>query len=120
MARRTLTDKGVAALKPRARLYPKADPQLPGHYIRVMPSGSKSFVCTARTPGGKQVWHTIGSSLILTIDEARTKARAIMAAVKAGKRPGALRASPASPNSGSSAMSRPRASYRRRDAPLSG
>ena len=120
MARRTLTDKGVAALKPRARLYPKADPQLPGDYIRVMPSGSKSFVCTARTPGGKQVWHTIGSSLILTIDEARTKARAIMAAVKAGKRPGARelrrrrRTVVQAPCRGQGPP------FRRRDAPLSG
>ena len=85
MARRTLTDRGVAALKPRARLYPKADPQLPGHYIRVLPSGSKSFACVARGPSGKQVWHTLGSSLILTIDEARAKARVVMAAVKAGE-----------------------------------
>ena len=34
MARKTLTDKGVAALKLRSKLYAHPDPQLPGHYIR--------------------------------------------------------------------------------------
>ena len=39
-----LTDKRVAALKPRHKMYVSPDPQLPGHYVRVMPSGTKSYV----------------------------------------------------------------------------
>ena len=35
MARKTLTDKGVAAIKPRAKTYTHSDPMLPGHYVRV-------------------------------------------------------------------------------------
>jgi len=46
--RKTMTDKGVAALKPRSSPYP--DPQMVNHYIRVRESGSKSFVCQARDP----------------------------------------------------------------------
>ena len=48
--RKTLTDKGVAALKPRAARYAEPDPQLRGHYVRVQPSGAKSFVAVARDP----------------------------------------------------------------------
>ena len=84
MARRSLTDKGILALKPRAKLYSFADPQLPGHYVRVMASGSKSFAVVARDPSGKQIWATIGSSSLLGIDEAREKARTAIAAIKAG------------------------------------
>jgi hypothetical protein len=42
--RRTMTDKGVAALKPRAQRYAVGDPELRGHWIRVQPSGAKSYV----------------------------------------------------------------------------
>ena len=34
------TDKDVAELKPEQSCMCYPDPQLPGHYIRVMPSGS--------------------------------------------------------------------------------
>ena len=37
--RKTITDKGVAALKPRAKRYAYPDPELRGHWIRVQPSG---------------------------------------------------------------------------------
>jgi integrase len=85
MARKTLTDKGVAALKPRSKLYAHPDPQLPGHYIRVTPAGSKSFVAVARDPRGKQVWTTIGNATHTGIEEAREQARDVMKRVKAGQ-----------------------------------
>lgn len=85
MARRTLTDRGVTALKPRAAMYTHPDPQLPGHYIRVMPSGTKSYVVAARDPRGKQVWSTIGNAALIDIDEARSKARSVVSAIKAGE-----------------------------------
>ena len=84
MARKTLTDKGVAALKPRAKLYAHADPQMPGHYVRVTPAGAKSFAVMARDPRGKQVLQTIGSASMIGIEEARAKARETIAAIKAG------------------------------------
>ena len=84
MARRTLTDKGVSALKPRAKRYHFADPEMKAHFIRVMPSGTKSFAVFARDPSGKQVLHTIGAVGVITIEEARQKARAAVAAIKAG------------------------------------
>src|SRR5262245_44778505 len=83
MSRKTLTDRGVAALKPRAKLYAFPDPELRGHYVRVMPSGVKSFVTVARVDG-KQVWRTVGSADTMSIDEAREQARDILKRVRAG------------------------------------
>ena len=37
---RKMSDKGVAALKPRATRYAKPDPELRGHWIRIQPSGA--------------------------------------------------------------------------------
>ena len=51
--RKTLSDKGVAALKPRAARYALPDPELRGHYVRVQPSGAKSFVAVTLSPHGK-------------------------------------------------------------------
>jgi integrase len=75
MARKSLTDKGIAALKPRAARYAMPDPQLAGHYVRVTPNGAKSFACVARNPDGRQVWTTLGICDRMPIEEARTRAR---------------------------------------------
>ena len=82
--RKSLTDKGVAALKPRATRYALPDPELRGHYVRVQPSGAKSFVTVARGPGGKQVWTTIGAADAMSIEEARGRARETLWRVRAG------------------------------------
>ena len=68
---RRMTDAGVARLKARATRYTHADPELPGHYIRVQPSGSKSYVAVARDPNGKQIWATIGAVGLFQIEQAR-------------------------------------------------
>src|SRR5262249_46388605 len=82
----TLTDKGVAALKPRAKLYNHPDPQCPGHYVRVSPIGNKVYCAVARDPNGKQVWTTIGKAAHMDIDAARAKAREIIVRVKGVQR----------------------------------
>src|SRR5437764_5979869 len=84
MPRRTLTDKGVAALRPRAQRYAFPDPELRGHWIRIQPSGVKSFVTVARDPDGKQIWTTIGATDVVTIAEARDKAREAIGRVRDG------------------------------------
>jgi integrase len=81
--RKSLTDKGVAALKPRAQRYAFPDPELTGHYVRVTPGGSKSFAAVARS-NGKQVWTHIGAADVMTIAEARDQAREILKRVRAG------------------------------------
>lgn len=82
--RKTLSDHGVAALKPKAARYTFPDPELRGHYVRVAPSGSKSFAAVARDPSGKQVWATLGSADHIGIDSARTAAREAIRRIKDG------------------------------------
>lgn len=82
--RKTLSDKGVAGLKPRAERYTQPDPELRGHMVRVQPSGAKAFVAVARTPAGKQVWTTIGTCDVLEIDDARELARGIIKRIRSG------------------------------------
>ena len=85
MARRkTLTTTMVRKLKPRAKRFTLPDPELRGHYIRVTPTGSKTYVAVSRDPTGKQIWATIGSADVLTVDEAREKAREAIPRIKAG------------------------------------
>jgi integrase len=84
MSRRSLTDRGVAALKPRAARYAFPDPELRGHYIRVQASGTKSFVAVTSSPTGKQIWTTIGAADAMGIDTARIKARDILSRVRDG------------------------------------
>ena len=85
MARKTLSDRGVAALKARAKRYFYPDPQLTGHYVRVSPDGTKVFYTQARGPDGKQKWVAIGAADTLAIEEAREQARAVLRRIRAGQ-----------------------------------
>src|SRR5215831_7823799 len=81
---RKMSDKGVAKLKQRRKRYAKPDPELRGHWIRIQPSGSKSFWTVARDPKQKQVWTYVGPCDAMTIEEARAKARGMLNRVRAG------------------------------------
>ena len=85
MARRELTDSMVAALKPKSKRYTVADPKLPGHYVRVASTGHKSFVAVARSPSGKQGWHTVGPTYLYKVEESRELARTAIKAIKGGE-----------------------------------
>ena len=65
--------------------YAFPDPELPMHYIRVTPSGAKSFVVVTRNLVNQQRWITIGSYPAYTIDTARKRAGEIIRAVREGK-----------------------------------
>ena len=79
-----MSDKGVAALRPRAARYAISDPELNGLWVRVQPSGGKSYATVARSPDGKQIWTTIGSTDAMLIEKAREAAREILQRVRAG------------------------------------
>jgi integrase len=79
--RHRLSDDGVANLKPRASRYSFADPEMPGHYVRVSPSGEKCFVVVARDPRGKQRWRTVGSPP-MAIDDARDIGRKLIRSIR--------------------------------------
>jgi integrase len=85
--RKTMSDRGVSALRPRAGRYAVSDPELRGHWIRVQPTGAKSYVTVARGPDGKQLWTTIGSTDVMTIDRAREQARVVLQRVRNGLPP---------------------------------
>ena len=86
MARRkTLSDDGVAALKPRSKRYPHPDPELASHYVRVTPSGAKSFVVVVRDREGRQRWDTIGTYPAYSIVQARQRACEIIRSIREGK-----------------------------------
>jgi len=82
--RKTLTDKGVATLKPRPQGYAFPDPELRGHYVRVRKTGVKTFTAVTRDPAGKQVWVALGAADKISIDDARKKARKAIERVRAG------------------------------------
>ena len=76
MARRkTLTDNMIAKLKPGPKRRTIPDPEMRGHYIRVTPTGAKTYCAVGRDLDGKQRWATIGLADHLTIAEAREGAR---------------------------------------------
>lgn len=79
--RQRLDDDGVAKLKAKAERYTHADPELPGHYVRVQPSGAKSFVVVTRDPRGKQHWRTVGAPP-MKIDAARDAGRKIIRSIR--------------------------------------
>src|SRR6516165_6104320 len=81
---RKLSDKGVAKLKPRKKRRTVPDTELRGHWIRIEPSGTKSFWIIGRDPRQKQVWTFVGPCDAMTIEEARAKARGILNRVRAG------------------------------------
>src|SRR5262245_10745774 len=85
--RKTLSDKGVAALKPRAQRYAFPDPELRGHYVRIQPSGAKAYVVVTRNPSGAQIWTKTGDCNVVAIRQSREMAREIIQRVHAGLTP---------------------------------
>ena len=79
------TDAYIAALKPKAKRYSVADPELPSFYVRVQPTGAKSYIAIATDPSGKQIGTTIGTVALYGVAEAREKAREVIKAVRAGE-----------------------------------
>ena len=87
MRKKTLSDRSVAALKPRARRYSVPDPGQLGLYVRVQPTGAKSFAAVTPDPHGRQIWATLGTTDVLKLETARAKAREAIRRVKDGLPP---------------------------------
>ena len=86
--RKTLTDRSIAALKPKPKRFAVADPALASHYVRVAPTGAKSFVCVAIDPRDRrQVWATLGTADVMKIADARERARTAIRRIKDGLDP---------------------------------
>lgn len=83
-----LTKRVVDALKPGASDIVHWDDGLSGFGVRVRPTGRKSYIVKCRCRG-RQIKMTIGTHGPLTVEQARTKARGIIAEAKAGQDPSA-------------------------------
>ena len=83
MPRTTLTRSRIAALKPRARAYDIRDGKLPGFGVRLMPSGAKRYFIHSQH-NGKRVWQIVGDTDALDVDEARSRATTMQAALRRG------------------------------------
>lgn len=85
-----LTKRAVDALRPRAREFTLWDSTVPGFGVRVWPSGKKVFVYMYRPAGGRGVNAkriTLGEFGALTVEMARTLAKARAGAVATGLDP---------------------------------
>ncbi|MEN8374404.1 MAG: tyrosine-type recombinase/integrase [Gemmatimonadota bacterium] len=85
-----LTKRGIQALE-----YDPAGPaqqiaydgQIPGFGLRVYPTGRKAFVLRYRTPSGRTRLLTLGKYGVLTLDQARARARKALVEVGDGGDP---------------------------------
>jgi hypothetical protein len=76
--RRTLTDRGIAALKPAepGKRHLAHDLDVPGLCVMVTDKGAKSFVLNTRFPGsGKPARRLVGKVGALSLAAARRKAQ---------------------------------------------
>src|SRR5262245_11853517 len=79
--RQRLTDKDVAALRPKRKRYTLPDPECVGLYVVVQKSGAKAFVVVARDPRGKQHYRTVGNPP-MPIENARDKGRKVIRLIR--------------------------------------
>ena len=86
-----LTKRTVDTLAPKAKPYIAFDPDVRGFGVRIMPTGSKTFVVEYRpAPGGRSVPKkrlTLGRYGTVTVDQARKAATAALAHIRLGKDP---------------------------------
>jgi integrase len=88
MRRKSLSDLGVANLKPRSQRYAFSDPELRGFYVRVTPNGTKTYVVVSRDPvSRRQVWAALGTADAMKIREARDRARSALLRIREGLPP---------------------------------
>ena len=84
LARTNLTDARIGALVPRGTPYERRDARLWGFGVRVTPSGRKRFFvhCQHR---GDRVWKIVGDFGEIGVDEARSRAAGMLAAIRRGE-----------------------------------
>lgn len=78
-----LTQQAITRLKPDAKPYEVRCDKLKGLLVRVQPSGTLSYVI--QYARGKRI--TLGDARVLTLEQARTKAREILGQVATGADP---------------------------------
>jgi integrase len=86
LAKKPLTDRGIAALKPPRQLV--WDAVVPGFAVRVTDNGAKAFVLVTRYPGSSNpTARSLGKVGAITLEDARVRAREWLKQVAAGVDP---------------------------------
>ena len=81
MAAARLHQRRVDALKARKKTYDVRDRDLKGFGIRVLPTGSKRYFVHSQHEG-RRIWRIVGRADEIGADEARSRARAMLAAIR--------------------------------------
>ena len=81
MATARLTERRVDVLKPRKSAYDVRDRDLKGFGIRVLPSGAKRYFIHSQNQG-RRVWKLVGKAGAVGVDEARDRARTLLASIR--------------------------------------
>jgi len=87
MPKMKLTKRVVEAVEPEKRDVIVWDTDLPGFGLKVTPAGKRVYFCYYRTRAGQQRRPTIGQHGVLTAEEARGIAKAMLAEVTQGEDP---------------------------------
>ena len=83
MATLRLTQARVHALKRRKSAYDVRDRDLKGFGVRVLASGAKRYFIHSQY-NGQRVWKIVGQAAAISADEARDRARTLLAAIREG------------------------------------
>jgi hypothetical protein len=86
MRRKGLSAKQLTALPRRAKRYPLKDPEVPGLYWRVSPTGPPIAWAVVKK-NRKQKWVRLGPADELTPEEIRDRARTAIKRIKSGEPP---------------------------------
>ena len=81
MSNVTLSEARVKALRSRPSAYDIRDAKLKGFGVRVLPSGTKRFFIHVQHRGTR-AWKIIGDASAMGVDEARTQAVSLLAAIR--------------------------------------
>ncbi len=87
MATVRLSQRRVDALRPRKSAYDVRDRELKGFGVRVLPSGAKRYFIHSQYQG-RRTWKIVGGSDSFGVDEARARARDLMASIHKGTNDG--------------------------------
>ena len=83
MPKTSLSEARVKALRPRKSTYDIRDAKLKAFGVRVLPSGAKRFFIHTQHHR-ERVWKIVGDANTMPVDEARTRAASVLAAIRHG------------------------------------
>ena len=81
MATLRLDKRRVDTLKPHKCAYDVRDRELKGFGVRILPSGAKRYFIHSQHHG-RRVWKIVGQAGSIGVDEARDRARVMLASIR--------------------------------------